>query len=391
MSNTRGLLVSLEDSIILFLLCYFIFRIFSDFTYTSDKPSFVKISFIVLSLILVVYNANKLINKTDIIIVIISSLMVVYPMFFSQSVIEEQILYGLKVVLIPLVIIACSHLEISFEKLRCRAQIVIPFFIAIALVYFFSQFTLNISELYNAFDNNPFHPISQTVAKLSFLFLYVKKYFLFIFLGVLILLNVRSNLLPILSIIIFINFKKHFKNMIFGVFLITAIILVTSSLNTDLISIDGILERFITKNRTQGYAGEGLQNLSSGRTEIWAFYFNYIIEEYTLVNYLFGTGSLEFQGKYPINAHNDFINIIINFGLFGLFGLGLVYYEVYRRLEPKYRNYVALYFIFVFITNGIMFHQSNVFFLLYLRDHFNDGLSSNTNYDENCDVKKRIG
>jgi len=374
MKKTKSL-ISLENAIILFLLFYLSFRIFSDFIYIDDKPGFIKAGFTLLSLLLIVYNGAKLVNKTDIVLFFLASLMIFYPLVFSQEVIGKQLAYNLKVLLIPLVILACSHLEIPFEKLRDRAQIVIPIVIIIALIYFFSRFTLNISELYSIFDNNPFHSISQTIAKLSFLFLYAKSYFLFFFLGVLILLNVRSNLIPVLAMVLFKNLKQYFNYILFGSVLLIALLLIASSINPDLVSFDSVLDRFITKNRSQDYAGEGLQNLSSGRTEIWAFYFNYIAEKFTLMNYLFGTGSLEMQGKYPLNAHNDFINIIANFGVFGLITLGFIYYEIYKRLDPKYRNYIAFYFVFVFLVNGVMFHQSNIFFLLYLRGNFNNSIN----------------
>lgn len=378
MKNTKDLLY-LDNIIILFILFYLSFRIIIDFVYIDEKPMIAKVGFTLLSLSLIVYNGAKLVNKTDIVLFFFASLMLVYPLAFSQEVIGKQLAYNLKVLLIPLVILACSHLDIPFEKLRNKARIVIPITITIALIYFFSRFTLNIPELYVIFNNNPFHPISQTVAKLSFLFLYAKSYFLFFFLGVLILLNIRSNLFPILVIVLFQNLNKYFKYVLFGGLLLIAVLLIISSINPDLVSFDSILERFITKNRSQDHAGEGLDNLSSGRTEIWGFYFNYIAEKFTLINYLFGTGSLEMQGKYRINAHNDFINIIVNFGIFGFITLGYIYYEIYKRLDSRYRNYIAFYFVFVFLANGIMFHQSNIFFLLYLRDNNNFG---NGYYDD---------
>jgi len=384
MKNPKGL-ISLENAIILFILFYLSFRLFADFIFIDDKPGVIKAGFTLLSLLLIAYNVAKLVNKTDIVLFFFASIMVFYPLAFSQEVVGKQLAYNLKILLIPMVILACSHLEIPFEKLRSMARIVIPIVIGIALIYFFSRFTLNISELYSIFDNKPFHSISQTVAKLSFLFLYAKSYFLFFFLGALILLNVRSNLVPVLATVLFKNFKQYFNYILFGGILLIALLLIASSINPDLVSLDSIFDRFITKNRPQDYAGEGLQNLSSGRTEIWGFYFNYIAEEFTLINYLFGTGSLEMQGKYPLNAHNDFINIIINFGVFGLITLGFIYYEIYKRLDPKYRNYIAFYFIFVFLANGVMFHQSNIFFLFYLRSNFNNnfGRHFSVDYSEN--------
>jgi O-antigen ligase len=143
------------------------------------------------------------------------------------------------------------------------------------------------------------------------------------------------------------------------------LLLLLSAINSDLISIDSILSRFITKNRES--AGGFAENFSSGRMEIWRYYVNYIAENFTVWNYIFGTGSLELQGKYRINAHNDVLNIVVNFGFLGFILLVFIYYEIYKRLHPKYRKYVAFYFSFVFIANGIMFHQSNLLFLLYLQ------------------------
>jgi hypothetical protein len=229
------------------------------------------------------------------------------------------------------------------------------------------MFTFDITKLYKVFDNNPVHPVSQSTAKLSFLFLYTKVYLGFFTLAILIILNVRSNLLPILAIFIYRNLRDYYKYIVFVVLLLVGLLLLASSIDSSFISFEDITNRFINKNRTEGYAGEGIKNISSGRTEIWSFYINYIADNYTSINYLFGTGSLEVQGKYPLNAHNDFLNIIINFGMVGVIIIVLLSIEIYKRVHPKYRKYIAFYFMFVFLTNGIMFHQSNILFLLYLR------------------------
>ncbi|MEE9351326.1 MAG: O-antigen ligase family protein [Thiotrichaceae bacterium] len=366
-------LVSTEKIVIAFILFYLSFRLLVDFTYIDDKPGYAKVGFILLSLLLIAYNVGKLVNKTDIVLFALISLMIFYPLAFSQENFAAQLVYNLKILLIPLVLLSCSHLDISFEKLRRWAQIVMLVALVIALVLFFSGYTFNLFELYTLFDNNPVHTVSQSTAKLSFLFLYSKVYFGFFTLAILIILNVRSNLLPILAIFLYRNLQTYYKYIVFVLLLLVGLLLLASSIDSSFISFEDIVNRFINKNRMDGYAGEGIKNISSGRTVIWSFYINYIEDNYTFINYLFGTGSLEVQGKYPLNAHNDFLNVIINFGIVGAVILVLLSIEIYKRLHPKYRNYVAFYFMFVFLTNGIMFHQSNILFLLYLRGTNQDG------------------
>jgi len=347
---------------------------FLDIIYLKDKPSIMVLIFIILSLLVIGYNFGKLLNKTDIALLIMSSVLITYPLIFSQEVLIDQFFYDLRVVLVPLVLLACSHLDISFDRLRNIGQVVIPIALAIFLFIFFSAYSYNILELYKIFDNNPVHPVSQTVAKASFLFFYGKTYILAFLVGILLLLNVRSNLIPIILILLFRNIKKYYKQIIFFSLLLVGLLLVVGSISGNLISLDDIFSRFITKNRSAAHAGGLAENISSGRVEIWGFYFNYIADNFTVWNYIFGTGSLEMQGKYPLNAHNDLINVIVNFGFLGVLVLAFLYYEIYRRFHPKYRNYIAFYFIFVFLTNGIMFHQSNLLFLLYLsgnNDKFN--------------------
>ena len=365
--TTRAYL-SAEKLIIAALLLYLSFRVLIDFIYINDKPGFAKAIFTLISFALIVYNLTKLVNKTDILLFIPVTLMIFYPLAFSQETIGGQIAYDLKVLLIPLVMLACSHLDISFTRLRKWARIVMPLVLLLALAFFLRDFSYNPIKLYGMFDNHPVHPVSQNIAKLSFLFLYGKVYIGMFLLSLLIILNVRSNLIPVFACYLYRNFRTYYKYMLFAMLFVIGLLLFLESLGYEFISIGDILERFINKNRTHGYAGQGLENISSGRTEIWAFYINFIADNYTITNYLFGTGSLEVQGKYPLNAHNDFLNVIINFGMTGLFVLTLLYIEIYKRLEPKYRNYIAFYFVFVFLTNGVMFHQSNILFLLYLRD-----------------------
>lgn len=368
-------LISTENLIITFILFYISFRVLADFNYIVDKPAYIKAIFILLSLFLIVYNSTRLVNKTDIVLFILVSLMIFYPLAFSQEDFGQQLAYNLKVLLVPLVLLSCSHLDISYERLRRWAQIVIPIVFIIALIRFFSDYTFDLSKLYKLFDNNPVHPVSQSTAKLSFLFLYTKVYFGVFTLAVLVILNVRSNLIPILLIFIYRSFISYYQYILFVVLLLVGLLLLANSIDSSFISLEDIINRFINKNRTEGYAGEGIKNISSGRTEIWSFYINYIADNYTFINYLLGTGSLEVQGKYPLNAHNDFINIIINFGIVGAVIIVLLSIEIYKRLHPKYRNYIAFYFMFVFLTNGIMFHQSNILFLLYLRGNNKENIS----------------
>lgn len=364
--------LSVEKTVIAFLLAFICFRIFLDIIYIDEKPILMALLFIALSLFTVAYNFGKLLNKTDIALLIMSALLITYPLVFSQEVLLKQFKYDLKVILVPLVLLACSHLDVSFKKLRDISQIVIPIVLVIFLGIFFSSFSYNISELFKIFDNNPVHPVSQTIAKISFLFFYGKTYILIFIVGVLLLLNVRSNLIPILFIVFIKNIKKYYKQLLFSSLLIVGLLLAASSISSDFISLDDIFSRFITKNRPAEYAGGLAQNISSGRVEIWGFYFNYIADNFTLWNYIFGTGSLEMQGKYPLNAHNDLLNVIVNFGIFGVIVLTFLYSEIYKRLHSDYRNYIAFYFIFVFFTNGIMFHQSNLIFLLYLSGSNNE-------------------
>jgi O-antigen ligase len=70
-----------------------------------------------------------------------------------------------------------------------------------------------------------------------------------------------------------------------------------------------------------------------------------------------------------LSAHNDLINVFVEFGLLGLIAFFLVYKELYLYLEPRYRSVITFYFIFVFFTNGILFHQSNILFVLYLKSN----------------------
>lgn len=132
------------------------------------------------------------------------------------------------------------------------------------------------------------------------------------------------------------------------------------------LNVSDLVDRFLFKGRVEA---DVWNNLTSGRFDLLLIYVDYISTHFSFLDYILGVGNLNIQGVMRLSAHNDLINVFVEFGLLGLIAFFLVYKELYLYLEPRYRSVITFYFIFVFFTNGILFHQSNILFVLYLKSN----------------------
>jgi len=67
-----------------------------------------------------------------------------------------------------------------------------------------------------------------------------------------------------------------------------------------------------------------------------------------------------------LSAHNDVLNLFVSFGFLGLAGTLACYFYFYSHLPKAGRLIFAASFSVLFVTNGVVFHQSNVLFALLL-------------------------
>ena len=206
-----------------------------------------------------------------------------------------------------------------------------------------------------------FHVVAQTIAKFSILLMNQWVGFPLIALFSLIALNVRSALLGFL--IGFLIKKYNAFNL--RVFLVTlavsgvAIALLLA--NTELV--DAFLERLLYRDRV--FFEQDTSNLMSGRDEIWLYY-GQMLERSSVLELLFGRGAIWQYGSFPYLAHNDLLNLMICYGLAGTSAVLYAWYVILSRLNAEYRAPCVALFLTLFVTNGVVFHQSNLLFVLFM-------------------------
>lgn len=206
-----------------------------------------------------------------------------------------------------------------------------------------------------------FHVVAQTIAKFSILLMNQWVGLPLIALFALIVLNVRSALLGFL-----IGFLiKKYSTFNLRVFLVTvAVCAVAIGLllaNTDLV--DAFLERLLYRDRV--FFEQDTSNLMSGRDEIWLYY-GQMLERSSLLELLFGRGAIWQYGSFPYLAHNDLLNLMICYGLAGTTAVLYAWYVILSRLHPVYRAPCVALFLTLLVTNGVVFHQSNLLFVLFM-------------------------
>ena len=77
-----------------------------------------------------------------------------------------------------------------------------------------------------------------------------------------------------------------------------------------------------------------LEGDSSGRDEIYSSYYRYIVSETNLFYLLFGHGADSTVKVFGLYAHNDWLEIGMNQGLFGL----VLYFSYYIQLIKQWRK-----------------------------------------------------
>lgn len=213
--------------------------------------------------------------------------------------------------------------------------------------------------LFDFYANNPNHVLAQTLLKCSLIFTNSPLILLF---GVLSLgfLNVRSTILSLVSASLYIHAKALLRArtwLLIGAGTLVIIYAFSSTLN-----IDELLDRLVFKNRSFDSA---VENLSSGRSEIYAYYVNYLANQTSVIDWAIGKGPIWTDAsQFEFSAHNDILNLITAFGIGGLAATVTSYYIFFQSLPKYIRTPAIISFLALFITNGVVFHQSNILFAL---------------------------
>jgi hypothetical protein len=280
-------------------------------------------------------------------------------------------LYFSVTVLLPIIfLLFLSRCEpATFVDLRRRTLIFgIPVLCGLLLIFILREGGPE-GDLLTTFGGNAgtgegeksFHVVAQTIAKFSILLINQWVGLPILALVLLTALNVRSALLGFLLAFLI----KKYSTLNLRVFLATlafsavAIALLLS--NSELV--DAFLQRILYRDRV--FFEQDTSNLMSGRDEIWRYY-GQMLADSSMLELLFGRGAIWLYGSFPFLAHNDLLNLMICYGLAGTAAVLYAWYVILSRLAPEYRMPCVALFLVLFFTNGVVFHQSNLLFVLFM-------------------------
>jgi hypothetical protein len=91
-----------------------------------------------------------------------------------------------------------------------------------------------------------------------------------------------------------------------------------------------------------------------------------LLEKSSLLELLFGRGAIWLYGSFPLSAHSDILNLMVCCGLAGTIAVLYAWYVILSRLDPEYRMPCVVLFLMLFFANGVVFHQSNLLFVLFV-------------------------
>lgn len=355
-------------------------RVLIDGIYTEEKPAALTIIYSLATMFFSVIFILKGREKKSIhmlITIIFLFLALMASALYSETSFGEHFKFILQIY-VPCVFLTAATMYRDGLK---SAAILFKKYFAIPCVFFMAMVSYRIyksaevsgSSFYEFYQNAPNHVIAQTILKLSLVFQVSSIFLIAALFLLLMILNVRSVILAYTLSLINVNAykyrKREFLKKVFYFGLPAVIIM--------FFSIDWVevANRVFFKGRGVETSGV-LVNLSSGRTMIYEYYISYISDNFTWVNWLFGAGPIWVSSSGPkLGPHNDVLTMIVSSGLVGLVAIIYCYTLFYRSLNSDAKKVFAISFLVLFMTNGILGHQSNILFVLlygYL------GLKNNT-------------
>lgn len=272
-------------------------------------------------------------------------------------------LYFTITVLLPIIfLLFLSRCDPSlFIALRKKALMLgTPLLCGLLLIFFWREGGLD-ADLLTSLNEKPFHVVAQTIAKFSILILNQWIGFPVITLLLLAAFNVRSALLGFLLAFLIKKYSSFNLRILLVTLVVSGACVAFLMSNSELM--DAFLQRILYRDRD--FFEQDTTNLTSGRDEIWLYY-GQMLEKSSLLELLFGRGAIWLYGSFPLSAHNDLLNLMVCYGLAGTAIVLYAWYVILSRLDPEYRMPCIALFLVLFVTNGVIFHQSNLLFVLFM-------------------------
>ncbi|MBR1192729.1 hypothetical protein [Bradyrhizobium sp. AUGA SZCCT0160] len=356
------------------LFFFLMFRCAADILSPEDKATVVVALYVVVALGLTAIKiALSGTTRGDMAICLAVFWLVIVNLLWIPAAATPQLYFSITVLLPIIFLLFLSRCDPSiFVVLRKRALMFgTPVLCGLLLIFFLREGGLD-ADLLTNLNEKPFHVVAQTIAKFSILIINQWIGFPIVALLLLTAFNVRSALLGFLLAFLI----KKYSSFNLRAFLVTLIIsgacIAFLLSNSELM--DAFLQRILYRDRD--FFEQDTTNLTSGRDEIWLYY-GQMLEKSSLLELLFGRGAIWLYGSFPLSAHNDLLNLMVCYGLAGTAAVLYAWYVILSRLDPEYRMPCIALFLVLFVTNGVIFHQSNLLFVLFMAGKRQKELSGN--------------
>lgn len=345
-------------------------RVLIDIVFSNQKPQLLvaiyTISMLAISTYLI---ATTTLSKARSSLILFFLLMSTVLASFLNSNVDfiDHINFSLQILTPLIFLLACSGKQKILIKsgFTFKKYIAAPALILILIFSFLDYRQNNLGQsFFDYYANNPNHVFAQTSLKISLLFLESVPLLIagFVLLGV---LNVRSTILALVfSIATFHKNKLMQKRQLIKIIIL---VIIAAIVILSFVDINQILERAVFKNRTAGNS-ENIDNLSSGRSEMYAYYVTYLLDKYSFIDWIIGKGPIWLDPKeFNLSAHNDLLNLLVSYGILGFTLISYAYYKFFSSLPKRIKPAAVISFVILFLVNGVIFHQSTILFaLLYV-------------------------
>ena len=346
------------------LFFFLMFRCGIDILSPGDKGTVVVALYVITALGLTAIKiASSGATRGDMALCAITFWLLIFNLLWVPAEVTPQLYFSVTILLPIIFLLLLSNCEASiYDSLRRRSWILgTPVMCGFVLVFLLREGGSE-GDLLTSLNEQPFHVVAQTIAKFSILMIDQWVGVPITALILLIVLNVRSALLGFLLAFLIKKYRSLWSLKAFLVVLVVSATVIAVILSSPEL-VDAFVQRALYRDREPSEMDT--YNMTSGRDEIWLYY-SEMLQRSSLFELLFGRGPIWLYGSFSLEAHNDLLNLMICYGLAGTATVMYAWYVILSRLDLQYKMQCVGLFLVLFFTNGVVFHQSNLLFLLFM-------------------------
>ena len=333
----------------------------------------------VIYLIIDIIHKKSRLVKSDYLFFVFSLVLIAYIFLFANN---KIYFLGKSLTFLGLLFLIIKYKsELNLEKLfKVYIYGVLVLFLLSLFTFLNLESPIYYNEFlrYQAFSTNPNIFYKFTLTALACLFyLYFKRgmdkkqiFLNYVILNCLTIITISKAALIILlfmDILFLICLSIYNKKDRFSFFLLFIFVVLLSVTYINLI-FDRFNNSYIEVGPGVEIKNDELNSITTGRVDLWIFYFNKIIK--SISTFMFGYGYGNYDASVNFGPHNTFIQIWYQTGFIGLFLiiiLGLLYIFSQRIYKNSIYKFFLIFVIFMIMCNeDIFFLPYSIFWLILI-------------------------